>query len=441
MTVLDSKRFVLSPNPFLVCVFWDSNRNQLKIEGYCDDLDLYRDTLAEIGRQLGLEHLDWNFCRSDLVSEDPAVLAHIKKCENMLLFDDPEWQTRLRSTIETNLETLFSIDGVVGVTGGYKTVRGLVDYAMPCVQVSVKTKLKDPACLVPAEINGIVTDVVEASFESLMTTDESWSQRSALETHGGQPTLMIGDMLCQTDKQDRRQYGTLGCFCQAINSSETFILSAAHALVGTGSVKHQVPQAEMYVIGNPRADRIFSLDQPVYADDFGVVLVPNRMSINSETIGTPYDWSLFNAEPKEFTGELNQTFAEKSLLDNQAQAVQVQTTNPELSLSVFELRPPLPVFKLGQATRLTTAKLSTLEFYIDPKLGHRSILVIPDPNFATEGDSGSIAFDENGNAVGMVVCRGRWTPNIYCIPIEFITRTLRVNLLGSMSPRRNPFAK
>jgi hypothetical protein len=131
----------------------------------------------------------------------------------------------IRQIKELHKESLLTKPNVIGVGTGYKIASGK-DTAEPCVIAMVNQKMPKAAlaeaALVPRELDGVVTDVIEIGYPRAQV-DRLAKARPA---PGG---VSIGHYLITA--------GTLGCVVTATDTNQRLILSNNHVLANLNNCK------------------------------------------------------------------------------------------------------------------------------------------------------------------------------------------------------------
>jgi hypothetical protein len=123
-------------------------------------------------------------------------------------------------------ESLFKTSNhVVGVTIGFKIIRGFIDYTTPCIQVFVDQKLPlthlNPNEIIPQSIQGVVVDVEQRPKNHLLvgTREQSadivasYEMLCNLERTDRNVKLCLGDWIFSSDSS-RNNFGSLGFFAK-----------------------------------------------------------------------------------------------------------------------------------------------------------------------------------------------------------------------------------
>jgi hypothetical protein len=126
---------------------------------------------------------------------------------------------------ELHKESLLTKPNVIGVGTGYKKARGQ-ETTQPCVIALVSQKIPKAAlvetALVPRELDGVITDVIEIGFPRAQQSRQAkWRPAP-----GG---VTVGHFLVTA--------GTMGCVVKAVDTDQRLILSNNHVLANMNNCK------------------------------------------------------------------------------------------------------------------------------------------------------------------------------------------------------------
>ena len=265
-------------------------------------------------------------------------------------------------------DKLLECKGVVGVDVDYKQVKGQKTDAFS-ITVFVKKKIaKEELSVdeaVPAEIEGIPTDVVECS--NVWPSQESLELRADVQvTMKQEKTAVLQGGLSISNQYDLGSYGTLGIILYS--QSKPTALSCAHVMVypppqpGQGVIEPGGPQG-----GTHPADSIGNVSVADYGPhnvDAALVPIDGRAS----SVATVLNIGKVNGFGMAFVGQ-------------QLKKMGVRTgfTQGVVSSTTYTSR--------------STSPLGTITLYNQIRI---------DGQFALPGDSGAAVIDNNNYMVGMV---------------------------------------
>ena len=288
---------------------------------------------------------------------------------------------QLRSVLAAHKKMLLQLKNVVAVGIGYKT-RARRKLNTPSIVVFVSEKLPAgqlaPQDLVPAEIGGVMTDVVAAGLiKPLQNFDYSLTPPSFTPPQADptqrvrplQPGCSIGHYLVAA--------GTLGCIVRDHQTSRPLLLSNNHILANSSNgsdgrcrAGDPILQPGTYDGGQYPRDIIASLERfiPIRETenraDAAVAAPVADLAINEEIIGA----------------------------------------GPVKGIS--DALPGMAVQKFGRTTRLTRGEVMAIQVDTNPihYNGHAAAFInqIFLSNMSAGGDSGSLIMDAASNAVGLL---------------------------------------
>jgi hypothetical protein len=265
-------------------------------------------------------------------------------------------------------DKLLECKGVVGVDVDYKQVKGQKTDAFS-ITVYVKKKIaKEELSVdeaVPAEIEGIPTDVVECS--NVWPSQESLEMRAdAQVTVKQEKTAVLEGGLSISNQYNLGSYGTLGIVLYSQNKPTA--LSCAHVMVspppqpGQGVIEPGGPQGGTYPADS--IGKVSVADYGPHNVDAALVLIVGRAS----NVATVLQIGKVNGFGMAFVGQ--------------------------------------QVKKMGVRTGFTQGVVSstTFTFKITSPLGSITLYnqIRIDGQFALPGDSGAAVIDNNNYMVGMV---------------------------------------
>jgi hypothetical protein len=218
----------------------------------------------------------------------------------------------------------------------------------------------------------------------------------------------IGDSISRLSSIDA---GTLGCFVKKINESKKLLLSCTHVLApyNQGTNGDLIVQPSK---SGSNDDVVAKLDEFIEIDrDLGN--------------GLRLEGAIAEVICQQTLEHVDRSIILKGLCS--AEDIEI--------LQVEETR----VFKNGSQTGKTSGKIS--QFGMEKKLNYPgskiscryqnffTIVSDSDKPFAHQGDSGSLIYDEDGYAVGLLIAGNKDATVIYALPIEPILNHLGVELI------------
>lgn len=323
---------------------------------------------------------------------------------------------------------IMSMENVVGVGRGYKTVAG-IRTSRECIIVMVKEKLPKMRLrfedMVPGEFRGVPTDVIEVG--ELRFLNERLSQMRP-----ARPGVSCGHY--QTTA------GTFGAVVWDEKTGEPFILSNNHVLANAtsgrdGKARHGDPVLQPGAAdgGVVERDKIGSLDR----------FIPIQMSGRIPAcLATRSVESAMN-KWLSVTGSLVRVeVVAKSLTDsaNLVDAALARPLNPRLITEeilglgkvrgIHEADLGVRVRKSGRTTGVTEGEIQVVDATVNVVYSGNVTATFTDQVFTGRmgagGDSGSLLVDENMNAVGLLFA-GSDKSTIYN-KISNVVRMLGVSL-------------
>ncbi len=273
-------------------------------------------------------------------------------------------------------ESLMALPYVIGVGQGYKEIGG-VTTDQNAILVLVKRKMPLEQLqkheLVPQQVGGIVTDVIEVgdmkaySVGNTSVNSQSYTERMRPSA----PGVSIGHYLTTA--------GTFGAVVYDINNEQPLILSNNHVLANSSN-------------GRDRRARIGDLIlQPGVIDggrtsDNAIARLKKYVALNDYPRKNSVDCAL--AQP------LNNTLIVPDVLG-------IGKIQGDVTAQVG-----MNVKKTGRTTGLTTGKIRAINVTLNVGYGRGRNLRFENQVLTTDmssgGDSGSIVLDENNRAVGLL---------------------------------------
>lgn len=185
----------------------------------------------------------------------------------------------IRATKQKKEDELLAINGVTGVDVGKKIVKGKKT-AEDAIRVYVKKKRKNVPDneKIPEEIDGVKTDVIEATFElHPMAVAVADIERKA--DTGTYDPLLGGISIGPCGAVGGYVYtGTLGCMVKDRETQEVLMMTNYHVLAEKWPVGEQVVQPSRVDTGSCPADLVGSLVRSVISEnvDGAVARITNR---------------------------------------------------------------------------------------------------------------------------------------------------------------------
>ena len=340
----------------------------------------------------------------------------------------------MATTSRQDRRNLLKKTNVIGVGYGNKNTGG-VDTGEPCISVLVEKKLPKgelrKSALVPDEIDGVKTDVIETGRINalplrLNTSGVGLRESKVRPAPGG---VSIGHLSITA--------GTFGCM--VTDGTDNFILSNNHVLAHTNAGK----KGDMILQPGPHDGGITTANQIATLEHFEPIHFDK---------GKPEEDGLF-ALIKSFLCALFGIFCEEEEdlspnLFDAALAAPVVPVDDELSErdfvspEILEIGIPtgwahgeeigLEVKKSGRTTGLTTGKVLQInaDILVDYGVGKGEVLfenqIISD-SYSQGGDSGSAVLNNNNEVVGLLFA-GSDTITVFS-PIESILDTFGVEIV------------
>lgn len=214
--------------------------------------------------------------------------------------------------------------------------------------------------------------------------------------------------------------GTLGCFVRKITDpTNLFILSCTHVIA---------PLDECCI-----GDRIIQPGGTNSQDDI-VAELDNFIPLSPDDADTALDAAIAKIVCKE-------TLGITSINNNFHESVRLQGNRRADDISLLDLLNK-NVFKIGSTTNITSGRITTVAvnqsiWYRDNSMQchYRNLMTIESNErnsspFSRAGDSGSLIYDEDGYAVGLLI-GGTRSGLTFALPIEPILNRLGIELILS----------
>ena len=297
--------------------------------------------------------------------------------------------------------TLLKLDGITGVDVGYKYENGKrTDQIAIRVLVKQKKKTVHPKQLVPAEINGIKTDVIEMDIVPFVAA-RKLDDASLLSDATKYPTVKGGISIGPERVIGGYVFvGTMGCIVKDNVTNNPMLLSNFHVMcVDSGwHAGDHMCQPGRVDGGVPGTDRIGDLNRAVLSAHVDGAI--------SSLSGRPYDCSIVDI------GDVKGT---ASAVLNAA------------------------VSKRGRTTLLTKGFVDSINATVTIDYGDgiglhtltNQIGIRPDtavnPKFSDHGDSGSVVMDGNNKIIGLLF-GGSSSGYTYINPIASVLSELNVSI-------------
>lgn len=319
-------------------------------------------------------------------------------------------------------ESLLARPNVVGVGTGYKVRAGQI-IKEPCVVALVRQKVPEagltPAALVPPEVGGIPTDVLEVGdLRALQARTDRWRPAP-----GG---VSIGHYQITG--------GTLGCLVHDRASGDRLILSNNHVLANSNNanIGDAILQPGAVDGGRRPADTIAALERFV---SIRFRIAPSRCGVAEGAAG------IANAIASLMGSEHRlQAYRQDENAINRIDAALAHPKENELLrediLEIGRVEGDMPVElgmrvrKSGRSTGLTFGDIRVVDTTVDVRYGDhtaRFIGQLVSTPMSKPGDSGSLLVAADSlHAVGLLFA-GSDQATIYN-PISDVLNTLRVDL-------------
>jgi hypothetical protein len=292
------------------------------------------------------------------------------------LLPDPHEVDRILPIKREVERKLVTVPGVSGVDVGLKEVGG-EQTPTHAILVFVRSKGEyAPEDEIPRTIEGVPTDVIEASFEELAPTSVSATDAGTVDTVRYDPA-QGGSCISPARLNDT--YGTLGMLVKDAQTSAQLWLSAYHVMCVDSSwpnVDKGIVQPALWAGGNPATDTIGTILRGTY----GQVVVP-------------WGYDLYvDAAVCDISGRAVST-----------SIVSQGTPKGARNASMGDL-----VAKYGATTHLTRGQIVSTNFTVETSgttfyYQYRAGPPFPgQPPLAVGGDSGAPVLDSNGYAIGLI---------------------------------------
>jgi len=296
---------------------------------------------------------------------------------------------------------LLKLEGITGVDVGFKYEKGKRTDEI-AIRVLVRQKKKNVTSkqMVPAEINGIKTDVIEMEVFPLIV-NKKLDDASLLVDSTKYATVKGGISIGPERAIGGYVYvGTLGCIVKDNVTNNPMLLSNFHVMcVDSGwHVGDHMCQPGRVDGGVPATDRIGDLSRAVLSGHVDGAI--------SSLSGRPYDCSIVDI------GDVKGT---ASAVLNAA------------------------VRKRGRTTMLTNGFVDSINATVNIDYGDglgvhtltNQIGIRPDttvnPKFSDHGDSGSVVVDANNKVIGLLFA-GNNSGYTYINPISYVLSELNISL-------------
>jgi hypothetical protein len=308
--------------------------------------------------------------------------------------------TAIESVKQKWEKRLLKLANVTGVGIGKKYVKGKPTKET-CIVIFVTRKLPKealkPQDLVPAEIEGVKTDVREATFKALTTPEEK--QKKWRPAKGG---VSIGHFLITA--------GTFGCLVKDKTDGEKVILSNNHVLANSNiaNVGDPIVQPGVYDGGNVLTDTIAKLKR----------FVPIQFEQGSTCPIAKGFCAVYNALAK-VLGAKTRLVTVKEVYNTVDCAIASPVSPDVVSDEVIDIGVPqdvtvptvgLRVKKSGRTTCLTHGEIDTVDLTVRVMYDYKTALfkdqigIQPtEGKFSSGGDSGSaIVAEDEPKIVGLL---------------------------------------
>jgi hypothetical protein len=307
----------------------------------------------------------------------------------------------IREIVAKYKKQFFSLNNVVGVGCGYKTVNGKRTDE-ECIVVLVEDKVEEEKLqdrhLVPQSIGEQKTDVIEIGEVELLT---SGKETRTNKVRPAQPGVSIG--------HHKITAGTFGAVVQDKNSEDLLILSNNHVLAnitngkdGRAKKGDEILQPGSYD-GGEEQDVIGHLDRfvPIYEREPShcplIIGFKQLLKGVNNLFNHPYEIS-----PRAVENEVDCAVAKPKNPDLIKEEIMglgkiKGLTEPELGMKVK---------KSGRTSGVTTTEIKAIDVSIKVQLSASSSAVftnqiVTEP-FSKPGDSGAVVVDDDNQAVGLL---------------------------------------
>ncbi|HHY05056.1 MAG TPA: hypothetical protein GX534_07720 [Thermoanaerobacterales bacterium] len=320
---------------------------------------------------------------------------------------------------------IMSIDNVIGVGVGYKSIRGEVT-DKPAVLVFVKKKISKKELpkrqIIPQILDETLTDVIEIGEIRLLNSRTE-------KTRPARPGMSIGHYKVTA--------GTIGAVVRDEKTGDELILSNNHVLANATNgrdkksfIGDDILQPGSYDGGTP-TDVIAHLERfiPIEKD------TEKTNCLIAQTVEKLANWLLRFIRPN-YNMIFTKTMPTYNLIDAAlAKPVKPEYISPDimgLGSVKGQANPNLgmKLLKSGRTTGITSSSVTALDAVLKVLLGpdeeatfYEQIMAGP---MARPGDSGSLVVDENMNAVGLLFAGSDKATIIN--PIMNVLKLLKVTL-------------
>ncbi|HHX95688.1 MAG TPA: hypothetical protein GX691_07720 [Clostridia bacterium] len=307
----------------------------------------------------------------------------------------------IRRVLRSRKKQLLSLDNVIGVGLGYKSVRDEVTERKSIVVIVEKKVPSDELRrrhVVPPFLDGVDTDVIETGkFRFLGRTDR---------VRPVPPGVSIGHIQVTA--------GTFGAVVRDKSTGKLLILSNNHVLANATNGRDKrakagdpILQPGVYDNGKRETDVIGSLLKFV---PINPIFEESQCPV-AQKVSQAASWFL-----KGFLGRYRLNFQRETLTENVVDAAVAEPLRDDLIVdSVLELgkisgvgeaQLGQTVRKSGRTSGLTEGKVRTTDVTIRVDMGNGGEAVFTDQIMADmvsrPGDSGSVILNENNQAVGLL---------------------------------------
>ncbi len=311
---------------------------------------------------------------------------------------------KLKDTIKKHQNKLLSKSNVVGVGVGQKMVRSVSTGDKQDLGIVVLVKKKMPENelqtqdVVPKDLDGVVTDVIEVGEIKLLDSRTSKLKKV-------QPGVSIGHYKITA--------GTLGAVVKDKATGDLMILSNNHVLAnasngrdGRAKIGDPILQPGPHD-GGTKKDEIARLEK----------FIPvNRTVAQSTCVKAAAAEAMANSIVKKLAPHYVVKFMRQNTEANVVDCALARPVDPSrLNPAILDVGPVqgtteaevgMKIVKSGRTTGVTRGEVKALHATVQVDMGDGSEAVFTDQIIATEmsqgGDSGSLVVNENKQAVGLL---------------------------------------
>lgn len=311
---------------------------------------------------------------------------------------------KVRSVLSRHRNKLLSMKNVIGVGIGYKEAMAASTGEAPKLGVVVFVKHKLPESelevqnIVPKDLDGVVTDVIEVGDLRLLSRTDGASP--------AQPGVSIGHYKITA--------GTFGAVVKDRKTGEPLILSNNHVLAnGSNGKDNRAKMGDPILLPGPHDGGTLEKSVIGRLHKFQPVQKVYTQSTCAKAAAVQF-WA--NAMMKVMAPAYKVKFLRQSEAPNTIDAALAKPTDPSKLNSrilevgdikgVAEAEVGMNVIKSGRTTGVTTGTIKAVHATVQVDMGDGEEAVFSDQIIATPmsqgGDSGALVLDEKHRAIGLL---------------------------------------